>query len=117
MFDHGRYDARKVLYIAFLHCKHVKRAIQERSLWGIINPKLNDFITHEEADEFFDDLALIAVDLPLKHCLSLKKKELQKEKNEEGYKWNEEERQKYEQAIEYLTKCQQDKEEKIEELT
>ena len=26
LFDHGRYEARKVLYIAFLHCKHQKLA-------------------------------------------------------------------------------------------
>ena len=71
LFDHGRYDAQGVLYIAFLHCKHSKRAVQERSLWGIINPQLKDFITHEEADHFFDELALIAVDLPLKHCTSI----------------------------------------------
>ena len=24
--DHGRYDAKKVLYISFLHCKHKQRA-------------------------------------------------------------------------------------------
>jgi len=56
-----------VLYISFLHCKHKQRSSQERALWGIINPYLNEFITHEEADEFFDALALIAIDLPLKH--------------------------------------------------
>ena len=26
LFGNGRYDAKKVLYIAFLHCKHAKRA-------------------------------------------------------------------------------------------
>ena len=80
LFDHGRYEAKKVLYIAFLHCQHKKRAVQERSLWGIINPALNDFITHEEADTFFDDLALIAIELPLKHCQSWLKGELKKQK-------------------------------------
>lgn len=78
LFNGGRYEAKKVLYIAFLHCKHQKRAIQERSLWGIINPKLDDFIKHEQADEFFDDLALIAIDLPLKHCQSWMKGEIKK---------------------------------------
>ena len=63
--NHGRYDTKKVLYIAFLHCKHPKRSTQERSLWGIINPQLNESITHEEATKFFEDLVMIAVDLPL----------------------------------------------------
>ena len=38
VFNAGRYEARKVLYIAFLHCKHSERNWQERALWGIINP-------------------------------------------------------------------------------
>jgi len=78
--ESGRYDARKVLYISFLHCKHRQRLSQERALWGIINPHLKEFITHEEADDFFDELALIAIDLPLKHCQSFLKGEMKKKK-------------------------------------
>ena len=67
VFVSGRYEPKKVLYLAFLHCKHKQRTSQERALWGIINPQLKESITHEEADTFFDDLAIVAIDLPLKH--------------------------------------------------
>jgi len=101
----GRYDARKVLYISFLHSKHRRRSSQERSLWGIINPQLNDVITHEEADEFFDDLALIAIDLPLKHYQSLLKIERRREAETAGYKMPERLAAEYKGAIEYLEDC------------
>ena len=93
--DHGRYEARKVLYIAFLHCKHNLRQAQERALWGIINPRLKQAITHEEAEAFFADLALIAIDLPFKHFTSLLKKEKKRESNEVGYKMDPQLEEKY----------------------
>ena len=113
LFNTGRYEARKVLYIAFLHCKHTKRAVQERSLWGIINPQLEDFISHEQADKFFDDMALCAIDLPLEHCQSWMEVEVKKSKNDENYVAHQH-KEKYEKAIEYLSKCKQDREEKVE---
>ena len=39
------------------------------------------------------------------------------EKSEDGYFWNADEKKKYADAIEYLTKCQTDKEERVEQLT
>lgn len=105
IFDHGRYEARKVLYIAFLHCKHRQRSSQERALWGIINPQLKDSISHEEADEFFDDLALVAIDLPLKHCQSQHKAENKRERQDTTYKADPEMMERLQNQIDYLTKC------------
>ena len=42
------------------------------------------------------------------------KKEIAKQKQELGYQPDEELKSKYEKAIEYLTKCQQDREQKVE---
>ena len=102
--DHGRYNAKKVLYISFLHSKHRARISQERALWGIINPQLNDYITHEEAQNFFDDLALIAIELPLKHCRSTLKKEVQKAKTNKEYVLDPDYQAQLESVIAYLEK-------------
>ena len=118
--DSGRYDARKVLYVSFLHCKHRARISQERALWGIINPHFKDGITHTEADEFFDELALIAIDLPLKHCTSWLKTEAKRLTDDENYIPDEETKvlaEKFEKAKAYLEKSQAVKEEMVESLT
>ena len=117
--NHGRYDTKKVLYIAFLHCKHPKRSTQERSLWGIINPQLNESITHEEATKFFEDLVMIAVDLPLQYCtkfLAMERKRVLEELGEEG-KVDPKIEAAYQQAIDYLESCKKQGSEKVRVLT
>ena len=117
--DHGRYDTKKVLYIAFLHCKHPKRSTQERALWGIINPQLNESISHEEAAKFFEDLAMIAIDLPLNHCqqfLNNETKRVLEELGEEG-KIEAKIEEAYTNAINYLKNCKQQAIEKVRTLT
>ena len=99
LFEHGRYDAHKVLLIAFLHCKHRQRSSQERALWGIINPQLNEVLTHQEADKFFDDLATIAIDLPLKHCQGFLKKERKRKDGDINFKIDPEIERTYTEAI------------------
>ena len=58
-------------------------------------------------------MALCAIDLPLEHCQSWMEVEVKKSKNDENYVAHQH-KEKYEKAIEYLSKCKQDREEKVE---
>lgn len=78
---------------------------------------MNDFITHEEADAFFDDLAYIAIDIPLLHIQKHLKRELKKAEDDKEYKVAPEAQKQMEEAIEYLSKSKELKQSKVEELT
>ena len=117
MCDHGRYIAKKVLYISFLHCKHKARISQERALWGVINPQLHDNLTHEEAEEFFNDLSHIAIELPLAHCRYLVKDNLEQQRQDKDFDFPEEEQKQLEAVIAYLETSSAERLNKVKELT
>ena len=45
VFDHGNYKVKHLLLLGFLFCNHISKQKQHDSLWGIINPELEDTVS------------------------------------------------------------------------
>ena len=65
----GRYKTREVLLFAYLICHHRTDQVALKSLWGILNPFLRDYISLAEVETFLDTLAKIAIIIPCKHFI------------------------------------------------
>lgn len=64
-FDHGNYDTQKVLLIGFLHCVHLNTEKAGESLWGILNPDIEETVTKEKVREFLETMCHYAVNVPM----------------------------------------------------
>ena len=100
-----RYDAKMVLYIGYLHTEHVL-GTQQSSLWGIINPKVYEYICPGMTKTTLMNLAFIAIDLPLKHYQAHLDRGRRKELNSGGkLKMDADEKERLEKTLEYLNTC------------
>lgn len=54
IFDHGNYDANKLLILGFLLCRHTDLEKAGDSFWGLVNPEIKEHVTREHAKAFLN---------------------------------------------------------------
>jgi len=47
VFDHGNYNSEDILLLGFLSCYHLSDEKAADSLWGIVNPNLDDTVSKD----------------------------------------------------------------------
>lgn len=68
-FEQGVYNPQELLLIGFLLTLHDSPARAGDALWGLVNPKILDFIPKSQVQEFLYKLVYYAIDVPLHYQL------------------------------------------------
>lgn len=63
IFDHGNYDAHKLLVLGFLLCKHIDIQKAGDSFWGILNPEIKETVNRDKVRTFLNLVCDVAIDL------------------------------------------------------
>lgn len=69
VFDQGNYNTQKILLLAFLMCHHESILKAHDSLWGLINPEINEQVDKEKVVEILHWMCEWSIDVPLKYQL------------------------------------------------
>lgn len=52
IFDHGNYDAHKLLILGFLLCRHQDLQRAGDAMWGLINPEIKETVNRDRVRSF-----------------------------------------------------------------